>query len=142
MQPAPFRRLRLGASDLDRQIEQLFSDLIEAPWRGSARTQDWAPQIDVYETDDAYLIEADLPGVRPEHLSVEVEGNHVRICGARTEAEDIHSGRGVRRERWHGRFCREFTVAVPVDPSQANVKHEQGVYHIHLPKRVRMRDEG
>ena len=69
----PIRPLRLSL-DLDRRIDQVFSELIHEPWGCDFGAAAWQPAVDVYETGDAYLIEVDIPGVPPENVEVQVDG--------------------------------------------------------------------
>ena len=135
MDPFQPTRLRLTIANLDRQIDELFSSLIRGPQRGAVRAGEWQPAIDAYESDDAYLFVADLPGVKPEDLSVRVEADAVSICGTRTSTERVQSGRRLSVERRYGEFCRRFPIARPVDSGAIQVTHDQGVFHIRVPKR-------
>jgi HSP20 family protein len=134
MDPFEPTRLRLRISDLDRQIDELFSSFINWPAKGAA---EWRPAIDAYESDDAYLFVADLPGVRAEDLTVRVEAAGIAICGTRTSAERVQSWRRLSVERRYGEFCRRFPLGEPVDADAIQVTQEQGVFYIRVPKRQR-----
>ncbi len=138
MPQRPWSPLRVVCRDLEQQVEELFSDLIDAPWKGELH--EWRPQIDVYENDDAYEIDADLPGVRPQDLSLRIEPHRVVICGERIASTTDRSGQSVRIERRHGRFCREFPLRTPVDETGLTVQHAEGVFHIRIPKRTPSRE--
>lgn len=127
----PFRLL----TDLNREIESAFADIIYQPWGQQERFATWQPAIDVYETDEAYHVEADLPGVLPEDLEVQVQGQWVNICGTRRSVKRTQLGRTVRIERGHGRFCRRFRLDEPIVEGKIETSYEQGIYHILLPKR-------
>lgn len=133
MDPFQPLRLRLRIADLDRQIDEVFSTIARLPPKAVAA--EWRPAIDAYESDDAYLFVADLPGVKPQDLSVRVEPDGVSICGTRTSTARIQSGRTLRVERRHGQFCRTFPLAEPVDADAIQVSHEEGVFYIQVPKR-------
>ena len=137
MDPFEPTRLRLRISDLDRQIDELFSSFINWPAKGAAGAAVWRPAIDAYESDDAYLFVADLPGVRAEDLTVRVEADGIAICGTRTSAERVQSGRRLSVERRYGEFCRRFPLGEPVDADAIQVTQEQGVFYIRVPKRQR-----
>ncbi len=118
---------------LDEQIDQAFDALLTSPWLSEAAG--WTPQVDVYETADAYLIEADLPGVPPENLRVQVDGDTVTIRGSRSETRRDESSHGVVRiERSRGSFCQTLTVNQPIDDQAIQVSHDQGVFLIRLPR--------
>ena len=134
MDPIPWRPLRLSI-DLERRIEQVFAELIDEPWGRLSAEKAWQPEIDLYETDDAYLIEADLPGVRPEDVTIEVQGQSVTISGQRRFESVTQSAHGVRLERKHGRFLRRFTLEQAIDSDRVTVERKEGTYCIHLPKK-------
>lgn len=137
MEPIRWKPFGLSVADLDRQLDELFDSVIESTWCGTAGLRQWRPQIDVYEGDDAYLVTADLPGVAPDDLTVEVAEDRVTICGERSAAASGSGERRVWAERWQGRFCREFAITEPVDVDRITISHTEGVYTIRLPKRER-----
>ncbi|MBI1314878.1 Hsp20 family protein [bacterium] len=135
-------RLPLGhapLSQLDEHIDRTFDALLGAPWLEKAAG--WLPQLDVYETPDAFLVEADLPGVAVNDLQVRVDAESVTICGSRSDTRRDETPHGaVRIERRHGAFCRKLTLSQPVDRDRIQISHEQGVFRIRLPKQCRQDD--
>ncbi len=134
MDSFPLKPIR-WLTDPKRQIEQAFADLIYKPWGrlGSA----WQPPVDLYETEDAYVIETDLPGVRPENVTVRVEGTRVTIVGRRGSLSVHETAHSVSVERHHGRFERQLELPEPVDADRLEITHEEGTYRIRLPKQRR-----
>lgn len=133
----PLGQLPLGR--LDEQIDRAFDALLTAPWL--TETAEWMPQVDVYETPDAFLIEADLPGVTPDNLQVRIEDETVTICGSRSDTRRDETPHGIIRiERRRGAFCRELTLSQPIDSQRIQVSHDQGVFRIRLPKQPRQDD--
>jgi HSP20 family protein len=121
--------------DLERRIEQAFSELIHEPWgRGLAATA-WQPAVDIHETDDAYLIEADLPGVTPEDMEIRLDGQRLTICGRRQSLAWTQSGRTLRVERAAGEFCRVLELEHPVDGARIDKQCHEGILRVRLPKR-------
>jgi HSP20 family protein len=90
----------------------------------------FAPPVDIEETDDAYVIEADLPGVKREDIDLELEGNELQVSGEIKQRE----GKFRRRTRRVGRF--ELRVALPdrVDGGAVNAKLDHGVLTVRVPK--------
>lgn len=129
----PWKPIRL-TFDLDQQIERAFSELIDEKW-GKAGGEGWHPAIDIFDVGNAYLIEAELPGIQPEDVEVLVEDSWVTICGTRRSTQRVQSGQQIWTERRHGSFCRKFLLQEPVDTGQISVTQQEGVYHIRLPKR-------
>ena len=132
----PLRPLRL-ALDLDRRIDELFTELIHEPWGRAFGGGGWQPAVDVFETDDAYLIEADIPGVAPENVEVRVEGRRLTIRGTRESVTWSRSeaGRNVQIERQHGDFCRTLELDHPIDVDRLEKQFDQGILRARLPKK-------
>jgi HSP20 family protein len=90
----------------------------------------FTPPVDIEETDDAYVIEADLPGVKRDDVSIELEGNELQVSGEIKQRE----GKFRRRTRRVGRF--ELRVVLPegVDGSGVDAKLDHGVLTVRVPK--------
>lgn len=134
MPRTPLRPLRL-LFDLDREIEAAFANLIHQPWGRPETANVWQPAVDLYETDEAYFLEADLPGVSRDDIELHVEGSRVVLRGHRRSVRVSQSERGVRIERAQGEFERAITLAQPVDAERVEVTCEQGILRVKLPKR-------
>lgn len=117
---------------MQREIEEAFSELIHTRWAG---TKPWVPAIDFLETDDAFLVLADLPGMDPSQIKFEAELWSVTICGTRESMISISRSKRLMSERAKGRFCRTIRLPSPCDVSKAQVQFKNGVYEILLPKK-------
>lgn len=134
--PSPcWKSLRLSF-DLDRRVEQLFNELIHEPWGFTAGSNPWQPAVDVRESDAAYLLEADLPGVRPEDVELRVVGRMVTIRGRRESVKISHESQNVRVEREQGEFSRKIELEHPVDAANIETRFENGIFRARLPKTV------
>src|SRR3954453_1565349 len=96
----------------------------------------WTPPIDVYETDDRYVIAAELPGLVREHIELAVETSRLTIRGSRVgrppdSAEVLHFH---QVERGHGQFSRTFEFAATIDVDAVSADLADGVLTITLPK--------
>jgi HSP20 family protein len=93
----------------------------------------FTPPVDIEETDDAYVIEADLPGVRREDVDIELEGNELQVSGEIKQRE----GKFRRRTRRVGRF--ELHVVLPdgIDGDNVEAKLDHGVLSVRVPKAER-----
>ena len=111
------------------QLTQYFADLL--PQAGGRVSPGLMP-IDVEETDDAYIVDLDLPNVREEDVQIELRGNELRIFGAYRDRE--RTGVLRRQSRRVGEF--EFLVALPsdVDPEGVDASLETGVLRVLAPK--------
>jgi HSP20 family protein len=129
----PWKPIR-PLSNLREQLEETFAELLHEPWKSTEGREDWQPAIDIYETADAYLVEADLPGVRPEDVQIRLQGRWLTICGSRQGSAARRHDRGVHVERTCGTFCRTFFLAHWVDTNAIETRLESGIYRIRLPK--------
>lgn len=121
--------------DLEHQIDAMFDELIHEPWGRLAGAVEWQPEIDLYETEDAYILEADLPGVLPQDVEVRVDDHRLTIRGTRKSAELVDSAQGVFLERRHGSFSRRFSLEHAVDVEKIESRSEAGIYNVRLPKK-------
>lgn len=117
---------------LQKEIEDAFSELIHNRW---SETSAWRPAIDFMETDDAFLVLADLPGMDPSQIKFEAEPWSVTICGERETMISTIKGRNLMSERATGKFCRTIRLPSPCDVNKAQVQFKNGVYEIVLPKK-------
>lgn len=102
-------------------------------------TQSDAPalKIDVKEQEAAYLVHAEIPGVKREDINVAVDGPVVSISAERHEGKDVKEGeRVLRTERYFGKVSRSFQLAQEIDESKAVAKYADGVLELSLPKKA------
>ena len=88
--------------------------------------------VDAYATDEAFLLTAYLPGVKPEDVEITFEGEELAIRGQFQPLPENASL--IRRELYHGRFERRLTFNVPVNPDSIEAVYEQGVLTLSVPK--------
>lgn len=98
-----------------------------------------APQIkvDVSETDKAYQVKAELPGVKKDDIHVNIDGNYVTInAEVKNEKDEKKDGKVLRSERYYGAVARAFTLANDVDEGAVIAKFDNGVLDLTLPKKA------
>ena len=127
----PFRDLE----SMPARLNRMFGD---RPFRGTFDNElsfaEWAPAVDVQETEKEYIIKADLPEVRKEDVKVEYEDGVLTVEGERKlEKED--KGRTYHKiERGYGKFVRRFALPTEVDGMKVAAEFKEGVLNVHLPK--------
>ena len=95
----------------------------------------WAPPIDVYETDDRYVITAEVPGLAREQVELALQDNRLTIGGARSSGVPESDTRHYHQvERGHGSFLRTFEFADAVDQEGITADLRDGVLTVTLPK--------
>jgi HSP20 family protein len=93
----------------------------------------WAPAVDVLETEDAYLIFAELPGVRRDEIQLQVRDRRLELSGRRQTLGENRNF--LRMERSYGPFRRTFDLGAPVDVEAISAAFEAGVLRVLVPKR-------
>ena len=93
----------------------------------------WTPAVDVLENEDAYLLFAELPGVRRDDIQLQVRDRRLELSGRRSALGENLSF--LRLERSYGPFRRTFDLGAPVDVDGIAAAFEAGVLRVHIPKR-------
>lgn len=132
-----------SASDLDRRIDEFMADF----GRGFGFPRfDWAPRwlsdkawrsgpaVNVAETDKAYEISAELPGLDPGDIKVTVAGEVLTIEGEKKEEKDVEEASYHLSERRFGSFRRDMVLPVDADPEHVAARVDKGVLHVTVPK--------
>lgn len=114
-----------------------FDDMFRLP-QTMLRSLPEEPQIrmDVSEDEKAFVVKAEIPGVRKDDIKVSIDGNRVSISAElKKEKEEKKGETVIRSERYYGRQFRGFTLQQDVDASKAEASYEDGVLALKLPKK-------
>jgi HSP20 family protein len=113
----------------------LFDQLIHRPW-GFRRIEEeaWNPQLDLYETEDAFMLEADLPGVRALDVSVTIENGDLVLQGRRVFERVLTKENFHCHERRSGQFVRRLHLPASVNQERIHAEFHEGVLYVTLPK--------
>ena len=115
-------------------FEDLFRSLGMRPFSMEAETP--MIKVDITESDNAYKVRAEIPGVKKRDLKVQVEGNRITIsCETKQEKEEKEGERVISRECHQGASYRSFTLGSEVDETKAEAKYENGMLDLTLPKK-------
>src|SRR5947207_10961518 len=111
-----------------------FNRLFNSLWDAPAASQRWVPEMDLVESDDHYVLKADLPGMKQDDVSIEFNDGILAIAGER-KAEYERKEKGYfRLERSFGKFSRSLTLPDGVDPDAITASFHDGVLEVHIPK--------
>jgi HSP20 family protein len=99
-----------------------------------ARRASFAPRFEVKETEDAYVISADLPGVKEEELELTVEDDLLTIAGSRKAEESKEGDSYYVCERHYGAFSRSFRLPEGIDSDKVEADLKDGVLSVNLAK--------
>jgi HSP20 family protein len=122
-------------TSIQSEMNRLFNTFFDTPTAGNGSTaRRWIPAMDLVETDDHFVLKADLPGLKEEDVNIEVEENVLTVSGERkSEHEDKREGY-VRVERSYGSFRRSLTLPKGVDAEAVTANFENGVLEVRIPK--------
>jgi len=95
---------------------------------------DWAPRVDISETDSELVIKADIPDVKKEDVKVSVEEGVLRIQGEKKQEREESGKKYHRIERYYGNFSRSFTLPSYVNEAKIEASFKNGVLKLHIPK--------
>jgi len=124
-------------ASLQQEMNRLFSSFFDAPAGGAGNGETvrrWVPAMDLVETDDSFVLKADLPGLDENDVKIEVEDGVLTVSGER-KAEHEEKREGYYRvERAFGSFGRALTLPDGVDPEAVSANFDKGVLAIRIPK--------
>lgn len=123
-------------SSLQNEMNRLFNTFFDTPppGNGGSGLRRWIPPMDLVETDDHFILKADLPGLAEGDVNIEVEDSVLTVSGERkAEHEDKREGY-VRVERAYGSFRRSLTLPEGIDPEAVTATFDKGVLEVRIPK--------
>lgn len=127
----PFRDLVA----LQDRMNRLFDDRLSG-MRGEENISATArPPVDIYETEQAIVMEADVPGLDLNDLDIRVENNTLLFRGERKLSSEVKEEDYHRIERGYGAFARSFSLPATVDPEKIQASYNNGVLRISMAKR-------
>ena len=115
-----------------REMNRLFNTFFE-PSTGAVMRR-WSPAMDLVETDDHYVLRADLPGVSEGDVKIELDDNVLTISGERKSAHKETKEGYYRVERAYGSFSRTLTLPEGVDADSISASFDRGVLEVQIPK--------
>ena len=121
---------------LNQLSRELSSPLYPATGeeKETASASDWAPDVDIKEDDNQFVITADVPGVDPKDIDVHMENGMLSISGERSSETKEERDGYKRIERARGTFLRRFTLPDTADADKISAKSNHGVLEITIPK--------
>ncbi|MDW6021545.1 Hsp20/alpha crystallin family protein [Mesorhizobium sp. BAC0120] len=126
----PFLSFR---QQMDRLFDDFFAPMESQGQTLSLRAGGW-PSIDMHETDQAYEVEAELPGLEQKDVEVNLRDNSLLITGEKRNEHKEETGGRHYTERSYGRFERMIPFDVEVDPDKVEARFKNGVLSVKVPK--------
>ena len=128
----PRRGFRPFHNNVDRFINEFGWGLQPAEELDDAT---WTPKVDIYETDNAYVLNAELPGLTKDQIDIDVNDSTLTLKGEKKFEEKVEKDSYVRVERSYGNFSRSFVLSDDVSPEGITANYKEGVLEVTLPKK-------
>lgn len=128
----PFQDLPAPQKEFNRFIREALPRLFGG---GEPSTRIWAPPVDIYETDSALVLKADLPGVDPKDVDIRVENGVLYLKGERKFEKEVKEENYHRVERSYGAFTRSFSLPNSIDTEHVKAEYKDGQLTLTMPKR-------
>lgn len=128
----PFRSMQ-------SMMQDVFEPFFTRPWGSRLFTTPFesglSPVFALKERADAYVVEADVPGVKENDVDISLSGNRLTVCGKRDESRREEGETYYGYERQYGSFTRSFTLPDGIDHDRISAELESGVLSVTLPKK-------
>jgi HSP20 family protein len=123
-------------STIQGEMNRLFNSFFEgaAPGNGMTGARRWVPAMDLVETDDEFVLRADLPGLSERDIGIDFEGNVLTVSGERKAEHEEREGGYYRLERAWGSFARSLTLPEGVSAEGIRASFDRGVLEVRVPK--------
>ncbi len=127
----PMRDMMTLRNEMDRLFDRAFEDSPLSQWQPSTN---WGLALDVAENDDAFIVTASVPGMKPEDIDITISDNVLTIKGEFKSDETINEDSYHIRERRFGSFGRSINLPSMVDSDDVEAQYENGVLTLTVPK--------
>jgi HSP20 family protein len=114
-----------------QEVNRLFNSLLEP---ANEQTQRWMPAMDLVEAEDHFVLNADLPGLGEDDVSIEIRDGTLTVSGERKHEHEQKERGYYRVERTFGRFSRSLQLPEGIDPDSVSAEFDKGVLSIRIPK--------
>jgi HSP20 family protein len=128
----PFRDLMSIQNELNRLFGRTYAGGSDEG--GSLMSGAWVPPLDIYETEDRYVVHVELPGIEPEAVELSVEDSALTIKGERSFSSDVKEENLQRVERRYGQFVRTLSLPATADAERIGASFDKGVLTVEVPK--------
>ena len=123
----PFRDITSLRDEMNRLFTRTLGE-------GSSAGSAWTPAVAILDAADAIVLKAELPGLSPEDIDIEIDDNVLTLKGERRFDEKVEEGRYYRVERAYGSFQRSVTLPQGVRPDEITATFDSGVLTVRVPK--------
>jgi HSP20 family protein len=123
-------------STLQNEMNRLFNTVFDAPagGNGGGAMRRWMPAMDLVETEDQFVLRADLPGMSEDDVHIELEDDTLTVSGERKSEHETRNEGAYRLERAFGSFTRTLRLPQGIDPDAVSANFDRGVLEVRVPK--------
>lgn len=125
-------------NQFQQDVNRMFSDLMPVNRQigeATVAAGQWAPLVDIKEDSDKFVVMADIPGVDPNQIKITMENQVLAIEGEKVFEKQEEKDNYTRKERFEGRFYRQFTLPASADSEKVTAQCRNGVLAITIPKK-------
>ncbi|GBC62040.1 molecular chaperone [Desulfonema ishimotonii] len=130
----PWNEMAALRSHMNRVFDESFYPAAKRHEDEELALCNWSPVVDVYESEDAYVVSAELPGLSKEDIVLDFKGRVLTLKGERTYTSEVKEDKYYRRERSYGKFQRSFTLPAEINPDNISAEFKDGVLKVSIPK--------
>ena len=130
----PVRELTSLQSEMNRLFNTFFDTPTTTGGNGGGAARRWVPSMDLVETEEHFILRADLPGLTEADVSIELEDNVLTVAGERKVEHEEKKEGFYRMERSFGQFRRSLTLPEGVDAEKIAATFDKGVLEVRIPK--------
>ena len=121
--------------NIQEEMNRLFNNMLSrSPEWETGEQCVWSPVVDISETPDEIIIQAEIPGIDKENVSITIQDNVLSLSGTRKQESWEEERKLLRMERVYGSFRRSFTLPAMVEADKVKAKYTDGILTISLPK--------
>ncbi len=124
--------------NIQKEINRMFDfSLSRSPWGDTTLLGgQWAPAVDIYDSQDNILVKAELPGLSRDEIEVSVQDNNLVIKGEKKKEQEIKEENYLKTERFFGSFFRTVPLPAEVDSGKVEARYQDGILSLTLPKKA------
>ncbi|PLY06823.1 MAG: heat-shock protein [Desulfuromonas sp.] len=133
--------MKLAKWDPFHEVDELlerYSRPVDWPFRGGRqlmnRNADWAPRVDISETDEKFIVKAEVPGIQREDIKINIEDHVLTIQGENKQEKEEKGEQFHRVERYYGSFSRSFSLPENVAEEKIEANFKDGLLTLKIPK--------
>jgi HSP20 family protein len=130
----PLRELSSLQTEMNRLFNTVFDQPAGAGTGNGGALRRWMPAMDLVETDDHFVLRADLPGMSEDDIKIELQDGALTVSGERKAEHESRDEGFYRVERAFGQFSRSLTLPKGVDPETVEASFDRGVLEVRIPK--------